>query len=207
MSHKLEVKLKLDIFFGLYISDEAMHIPQPHSIIERSGDGTFIKFKYTEKTNESPSGKVYKKYVEDNMAIVNWYENSSGVRERLDRLTEELSRYGLSIKNLNIDIAGSDPRDGIIMGFNIYHDGSLSINELRDDLSEVIGMMVNPEPAGANGLIKLARDGLEDYNASIEATINEEESVFKDMVQQGGAIYGHMGVSTPNSNKIYKKLY
>ena len=208
MTHKLEVKLKLDIFFGLYVHHAEINIPQPHNIIERAEGGNFIQFKYTEKTNDSPSGRMYKKYVKDNMAIVNWYEDSAGVRERLDSFIPELTEeYGLSIKNLNIDMAGSDPRDGIVMKFNIYHDGSLSINDLRDDLSVVFGMMVNPQPAGEKGLIKLDSDGLEDYNASIEGVINEEESVFKDMGQQGGALYGHMGVSTPNSNKIYRKLY
>ena len=208
MTHKLEVKLKLDIFFGLYVHHAEINIPQPHNIIERAEGGNFIQFKYTEKTNESPSGRMYKKYVKDNMAIVKWYEDSAGVRERLDSFIPELTEeYGLSIKNLNIDMAGSDPRDGIVMKFNIYHDGSLSINDLRDDLSVVFGMLVNPQPAGEKGLIKLDSDGLEDYNASIEGVINEEESVFKDMGQQGGALYGHMGVSTPNSNKIYRKLY
>ena len=28
-----------------------------------------------------------------------------------------------------------------------------------------------------------------------------------NLVHEGGAIYGHMGVNTPDSNKIYKKLY
>jgi len=210
MTYKLEVKLKLDIFFQLFVPNSQYgesNIPRPHELIESQDTGNYISFKYTEKTNDSPTGRMYPKYLSDNMAIVKWYEDSAGVRERLDSSRDELSDSGISIKNLNIDIAGSDPRDGIIMKFNIYHDGSLSINELRDDLSVVIGMMVNPQPEGDFGNINLDRDGLEGYSAIIESVINEEESVFKDMGQQGGALYGHMGVSTPNSNKIYKKLY
>tara|TARA_B100000497_G_scaffold128086_1_gene173197 strand:- start:558 stop:1835 length:1278 start_codon:yes stop_codon:yes gene_type:complete len=210
MSFKLEVKLKLDIYFGLYIPHaeyEEMHVPRPHGVIERFDNGTFIQIKYTEKTNETDSGRMYKKYITDNMAIVKWYEDSAGVRKRLDRSRNNLAEAGISIKNLNIDMAGNDPRDGIIMSFNIYHDGSLSINELRDDLSSIIGMMVNPQPAGDLGVIHLDRDGLEEQNAVIEAVINEEESIFRDATLEGGALYGHMGVNTPNSNKILKKLY
>ena len=210
MTHKLEVKLKLDIFFQLFVPHsqyEESNIPRPHELIESQDTGNYISFKYTEKTNDSSTGRMYSKYLHDNMAIVKWYEDSSGVRERLDSSRDELSDSGISITNLNIDIAGSDPRDGILMKFNIYHDGSLSINELRDDLSVVIGMMVNPQPEGDLGNINLDRDGLEGYSVIIDSVINEEESVFKDMGQQGGALYGHMGVSTPNSNKIYKKLY
>jgi len=211
MTHKIEVKLKLDIYFQIYMPHGEHTIfatspPRPYDVIERFDNGTLIQIKYTEKTNETDSGRVYKKYITDNMTIVNWYEDA-GVRKRLDSLINYLDEAGISIKKLNIDVAGNDPRDGIIMSFNIYHDGSLSINELRDDLSSIIGMMVNPQPAGDLGRIKLDRDGLEDVDAVIEATINEEESVFKDMGQQGGALYGHMGVNTPNSNKIFKKLY
>ena len=210
MSFKLEVKLKLDIFFGLYIPHaeyEEMHVPRPHNVIERFDNGTLIQIKYTEKTNETDSGKVYKKYVSNNMAIVNWYEDSSGVRQRLFRVRDDLTEAGISIKNLNVDIAGNDPRDGIIMSFNIYHDGSLSIDELRHDLSSIINIMVNPQPAGDLGMIKLDRDGLEGVDAIIDAAINEDESIFRDATLEGGALYGHMGVNTPNSNKIFKKLY
>ena len=210
MSFKLEVRLKLDIFFQLYVPHsqyEESHIPRPHDIIERFEYGSLISFKYTEKTNETDSGRMYKKYITDNMAIVNWYEDSAGVRKRLDRSRNSLAEAGISIKNLNIDIAGNDPRDGILMSFNIYHDGSLSINELRDDLSAIIGMMVNPQPAGDLGSIELDRDELEGEDVVIEAAINEEQSIFRDATLEGGALYGHMGVNTPNSNKIFKKLY
>ena len=69
MSFKLEVKLKLDIYFGLYIPHaeyEETHVPRPHGVIERFDNGTFIQIKYTEKTNETDSGRMYKKYITDN---------------------------------------------------------------------------------------------------------------------------------------------
>ena len=48
---------------------------------------------------ETERRRVYKKYITDNMTIVNWYEDA-GVRKRLDSLINYLDEAGISIKKL-----------------------------------------------------------------------------------------------------------